>query len=162
VATYSNKDKLMPRNIIPIEVKRLRGNPGRRPLHSGPQPARTDPPEPLAFLSEDAKAEWRRLAPELHRLGLLTLLDHSAFGAYCSSFARWMAADRMLESEGLLAPGSTGNMVVHPAFKIAVQCARDLIRIGNEFGLTPCGRTRIAAGGYMPPEPPSKFGDLLA
>jgi hypothetical protein len=28
-----------------------------------------------------AKAEWRRVAPDLHRLGLLTILDHMAFGA---------------------------------------------------------------------------------
>jgi P27 family predicted phage terminase small subunit len=150
-------------HIVPIELKRLRGNPGKKKLHAGPQPTRTEePPEPLAFLSDNAKAEWRRLAPELHRLGLLTLLDHSAFGAYCSSFARWMAAERMLESEGLLAAGSTGNTVAHPAFKIAVASAKDMIRIGNEFGLTPCGRARLAAGGYMPPEPSSKFGDLLA
>jgi P27 family predicted phage terminase small subunit len=153
----------MPRNIIPIELQRLRGNPSRRPLRSGPQPARTEEqPEPLSFLSEDAKGEWRRLAPELHRLGLLTVLDHTAFGAYCMSFARWVAADRQLESEGLLATGSMGNVVAHPLFKIAVQSARDMIRIGSEFGLTPCGRTRLAAGGYTSPDPPSKFGDLLA
>jgi P27 family predicted phage terminase small subunit len=153
----------MPRNIIPIELQRLRGNPGKRRLHAGPEPTRTEgPPEPLSFLSEDAKGEWCRLAPELHWLGLLTILDHSAFGAYCSSFARWMTADRQLESEGLLATGSMGNVVAHPLFKIAVQSARDMIRIGSEFGLTPCGRARLAAGGYTSPDPPSKFGDLLA
>jgi P27 family predicted phage terminase small subunit len=153
----------MPRNVIPIEVKRLRGNPGKRRLPAEPQPARTEePPEPLPFLAEDAKAEWRRLAPELHRLGLLTVLDHSAFGAYCQSFARWVMADRQLETEGLLAKGSTGNTIAHPLFKVATQSARDMIKAGAEFGLSPCARARLAAGGYMPPEPPSKFGDLLA
>jgi P27 family predicted phage terminase small subunit len=113
-------------------------------------------------LSEPAKAEWRRLAPELHRLGLLTVLDHTAFAAYCSSFARWVEADRLLQTEGLLATGSTGNTIAHPLFKVATQSARDMIKAGAEFGLTPSARARLAAGGYVPPEPPSKFGDLLA
>jgi hypothetical protein len=52
----------MPRNVIPIELQRLRGNPSKRKLHAGPQPPQTEePPEPLAFLNEGAQAEWRRV-----------------------------------------------------------------------------------------------------
>src|SRR5262245_36689271 len=78
---------------VPFELKALGGNPGKRPLHPGPQPTQTDePPEPLPFLSETAKAEWRRVAPELHRLGLLTILDHVIFGTYCAAYGRWADA----------------------------------------------------------------------
>jgi phage terminase small subunit len=68
-------------------LARLRGFPGKRnKLRSGPQPSRTEAvPEPLEFLSEAAKAEWRRLTPELHRLNLLTILDDAIFAAYCQS-----------------------------------------------------------------------------
>jgi P27 family predicted phage terminase small subunit len=148
--------------VIPYEIAVLRGNPGRRKLHPGPQPSRTETaPEPLPFLCEAAQAEWRRLAPELHRLNLLTLLDHAVFGAYCASVARWMTAERLLETEGLTARGSTGNTVVHPLFKIATQSARDLCRFAAEFGLSPCGRAKMRAG-WEPPPTPNKFDGFLA
>ena len=122
--------------VIPYELARLRGNPGKRRLRPGPQPARTEAvPEPLPFLGEAAKAEWRRLAPALFRLNLLTVLDHAVFGAYCASFGQWMTAERLLESESLTAQGSTGNTVVHPLIKVATQSARDLCRYASEFGL---------------------------
>ncbi len=117
----------------------------------------------MSFLSEAAKAEWRRLAPELHRLHLLTVLDHAVFAAYCSSFGRWITAEQALETEGLTAKGSTGNNVVHPLIKIATQSARDLCRYADEFGMTPCARAKIRAG-YDDGGGggPSKFGRLLA
>jgi P27 family predicted phage terminase small subunit len=133
--------------VIPYELARLRGNPSKRRLHRGPQPARAEAvPEPPSFLCEAAKAEWRRLAPELCRLNLLTALDHAVFGAYCASFGRWMTAERMLETEGLTTRGSTGNTVAHPLVKSAIQSARDLCRYAAEFGMTPCARARMRAG----------------
>jgi P27 family predicted phage terminase small subunit len=146
---------------IPFELARLRGNPGKRKLHPGPQPARTEaPPEPLNFLCETGKAEWRRLAPELHRLGLLTVLDHAVFGAYCSSFGRWMTAERLLATEGLLAKGSTGNTIAHPLFKVATQAARDVCKFACELAMTPSARARARAGWDDPPSG-GKFHGLL-
>ena len=134
-------------HVVPIELARLRGNPGKRRLHRGPQPARPDAvPEPPSFLSDEAQAEWRRLAPELCRLNLLTALDHAVLGAYCASFARWVTAERMLEDEGLTTRGSTGNKVMHPLVRVATQSARDLCRYAAEFGLTPSARARMRAG----------------
>jgi P27 family predicted phage terminase small subunit len=150
--------------VVPYELARLRGNPGKRRLRAGPQPARTEaPPEPLDFLCEAAQAEWRRLAPELHRLGLLTVLDRSVFAIYCQTFGRWLTAERLLETEGLTARGSTGNTVPHPLVKIATQAARDVCRYASEFGMSPCARARMRAG-WAPPDGgggPRKFDGLL-
>ena len=147
--------------VIPYELAALRGNPGKRRLRPGPQPVQPQAaPEPLPFLSEAAKAEWRRLAPELHRLRLLTPLDQAVFGAYCASFGRWVEAEHLLGTEGLLAKGSTGNIVAHPLTKIATQSARDLCRYASEFGLTPCARARMRAG-YDDGGGPGKFDGLL-
>ena len=147
--------------VIPYELARLRGNPGKRKLNCGPQPTPSEtPPEPLSFLNEAAKAEWRRLAPELHRLRLLTPLDLAVFGAYCCSFGRWMTAESLLETEGPTTKGSTGNTVVHPLVKVATQSARDLCHYASEFGLTPCARAKMRAG-HDDGGGPSKFGGLL-
>jgi P27 family predicted phage terminase small subunit len=148
--------------VVPYELARLRGNPGKRRLQAGPQPARTEaPPEPLDFLCDAAKTEWRRLAPEMHALGLLTALDQSLFAIYCSSVARWLTAEGLIETEGLTARGSTGNVVAHPVVKIATQAARDVCKYAAEFGLTPCARARMRG---WPPDGGSgarKFDGLL-
>jgi P27 family predicted phage terminase small subunit len=150
--------------VIPYELARLRGNLGKRKLRPGPKPASPEAvPEPLPFLCEAAREEWRRLAPELFRLGLLTVLDHAIFGAYCAAFGHWMTAERLLETEGLTARGSTGNTVVHPLTKIATQAARDLCKYAAGFGMTPCARARMRAG--WDPDAgggPGKFDGLLA
>jgi phage terminase small subunit len=66
----------------------LRGNPGKRALRPEPEPARgSECPEPPSFLPPDAVAEWHRIAPELHRIKLLTVVDVGLMAAYCSAFA---------------------------------------------------------------------------
>jgi P27 family predicted phage terminase small subunit len=150
-------------HVVPYELARLRGFPGKRRARSGPQPSRTEEvPEPLPFLSEAGKAEWRRLAPELYRLGLLTVLDHAIFGAYCQAFGHWTTAERLLETEGLVAKGSTGNTVMHPLMKIATQSARDLCKFACEFGMTPAARARARAGWPDGGGGPGKFAGFLA
>jgi P27 family predicted phage terminase small subunit len=146
----------------PIKLRLLRGNPGRRPLLREPQPKSAPKcPSPPAHLSEYAVQEWKRVSGELWALGLLTILDETSFAAYCQSYGLWRLAEERLASEDLVAPGSERNKVVNPVLKIACQAARDLIRFGSEFGLTPSARARVAAG--MPPSATgSKFGDLLS
>jgi P27 family predicted phage terminase small subunit len=139
----------------------LRGNPSKRPIPREPQPKSAKIfPSPPSFLSEYAVYEWNRVGPELWQLGLLTVLDETSFAAYCQSYGLWRMAEERLAGQDLVSPGCERNKVQNPLLKIAAQAARDLIRFGAEFGLTPSARARVTAG--MPPGPPSKFGDLLA
>jgi P27 family predicted phage terminase small subunit len=160
-------------HIVPYELAKLRGNPGKRKLHAGPQPARTaHVPGPPDFLMPAAKAEWLRLADELHALGLLTVLDTTTFAVYCQSVARWLLAEEMLakaiadaaangdDGVGFVTAGSRGA-VVDPLVKITVQAARDVCRYCAEFGFTPASRARFRAG-YDPPPGPDKWDGLLA
>jgi P27 family predicted phage terminase small subunit len=147
-------------HIVPIELARLRGNPGKRKLRSGPQPSRAESvPEPLPFLSEHAIEEWRRVAPELHVLGLLTPLDHAAFGAYCHAYAQWRTAVELLQrmaatdpARGLLIKTAVGERR-NPLVKIAVDAATNMLQFAREFGLTPVARARLGAAGWEPTGP---------
>jgi P27 family predicted phage terminase small subunit len=91
---------------------------------------------------------------------LLTVLDQTIFAVYCISYGRWRAAEELLAGEPLTVPGSEGTPIQNPLCRIAREAARDLLRAGAEFGLTPSSRARISAG--LSPPGPSKFGDLLA
>jgi P27 family predicted phage terminase small subunit len=159
------------RKPTPPYLKLLRGNPGRRPIRPGLAVDRpTETPEPLPFLSPLAAEEWRRLAPSLTRLGVLSFLDHGPFGAYCEAYAAWRSAvealDRMRardpQMSGLLVKGDAGNPVVNPLVRIARQSADSMLRVAAEFGFTPAARSRIAAGigGFSQPAA-SKFAGLL-
>ena len=154
---------------IPFPLKALRGNPGHQRLRPTPEPA-SEPkcPEPPPFLSAYAKDEWWQVAPDLHRLGLLTVADVASLGAYCYAYGQWrMAAealarmaDRDENMHGLLIKTTDGNARRNPLVKIAADAAEDMLRFAGEFGLTPVARTRLAAGGFGPSSP-GKFDGLL-
>jgi P27 family predicted phage terminase small subunit len=69
-------------------------------------------------------------------------------------------AQRDPVTHGLLIRTTEGNPRRNPLVKIAADSAGDMIRFAGEFGMTPVARSRIAAG--VGPQPPDKFGDLLA
>jgi P27 family predicted phage terminase small subunit len=154
---------------IPTHLRLLRGNPGKRPIKPEPEPAVPDkPPEPPAFLSEDAVNEWWRVAPELHALGLFTVIDVMPLAAYCQAYAHWIAAERALalmaagdpRFNGLMIKGSTGSYLGNPLVKIARNAAADMLRFAAEFGMTPRARSYLDAAGRL--SGPSKFDGLLA
>jgi P27 family predicted phage terminase small subunit len=160
------------RKPTPTHLRLLQGNPQRRPV-------RTDEPEPRSlpyypapapsFIEAYATEEWERLAPELQRLGLLSMLDTASFAAYCVAFARWRTAEealrRMADNDpvmrGLIVKGLHGTAVENPLVSTSRRAAQEMLRFATEFGFTPAARSRIAAGvGGLAPV--SKFGDLLA
>ena len=128
----------------PRHLKVLQGNPGKRPLPRAspkPRPSRVSCPE---WLSPEAKAEWRRLAPELERLGLLTPLDRSAFAAYCQSFAHWRQAQRVIKEQGHLYVTASGRVQERPQVAIADSSLKTMKAFAVEFGLTPSSRGRFS------------------
>ena len=69
----------------PSALKRLEGNPGKRPLNElEPIPPVTGLTCPKHLLPE-AKKEWKRLAPILMGMGLLTAADAVPFEGYCTA-----------------------------------------------------------------------------
>ena len=108
--------------------------PGARAIRPEPQPAISETlPEPPEFPAPYAIDEWYRVGPELHRLGLRTVLDVSALAAYCESYSIWRQAAEMLRvaakddptTNGLLVRGSSGS-VTNPLVKIARSAAADM------------------------------------
>jgi len=155
----------------PTNLHILRGNPSQHALPKGePQPRRYEecPAAPIR-LRDEAREEWARIAPELHRLGLLTVADVRPLALYCLAYGRWCKAeDAMYAAEqndphnfGLVVTGSTGSLIANPLVKIASQAAHDVMRYAVEFGFTPASRSRVT-GNAAGSEPESKFGGLLA
>jgi P27 family predicted phage terminase small subunit len=139
----------------PNVIRLLRGNPGKRPIKPEPKPEISETvPSPPRFLSGYARAEWRRVAPELHALGLLTVLDVMPFAAYCVAYECWR---RAVEERAKAKADPARGLVVTGAISAA---AGDMLKFAREFGMTPTARARIASAGYKPPSG-GKFDGLL-
>ena len=128
----------------PTALKVLQGNPGKRALPKGePKPAAGRLPSAPRWLSDEAKREWKRLAPRLHAVGLLTEVDGLALAMLCEAFAQYMAAKTVVDSEGMLLVSEKGNSYQHPAAGLMTQARGELMKWAREFGMTPSARTRI-------------------
>ena len=134
----------------PDALQRLKGHPAkarkRRTLAVMPS---TGAPRPPRWLDPIARAEWRRLSVELHRLGLLTMLDLGQFGAYCQAYARWRRAERRLAArlrhrDGELVTTKSGYGQIHPLITLAKQAIDTMTRLAAEFGLSPSARASLA------------------
>ena len=96
-----------------------------------------------AQLSDGAKAEWKRVAPELHRTGRLTALDVAALALYCQSYADYIESRDVVAREGLSITNARGAIVKHPLLSAARAFRQDAVVFGREFGLTPLSRGRM-------------------
>lgn len=130
---------------IPTKIKLVNGNPGRRRLNRHePEPTIRDAvPGPPAFLDDVAAAEWDRVAPELHSLGLLSVVDESALAVYCRAVATHRKAEDWLGANSLTVVNATGSIVADPHVAIARGAATIIKGFAAEFGFTPAARSRI-------------------
>ena len=130
----------------PTALKVLEGNPGKRPLNDRePVPPRATLKCP-AWLLPEAKKEWKRLAPALEAMGVLTMADLTAFEGYCQAYARWKEAEAFITQHGSLFQTPSGSVQQVPQVSIAQQNLQIMQSFCSEFGLTPATRARIIAG----------------
>jgi len=132
----------------PVNLKIIEGNPGKRAINRNePKPRPIRPSCPRWLLSE-AKAEWRRIAPELERMGLLTIVDRAALAAYCQAWARMVDAEAKIEQYGSILKAKRSDYVqVSPYETLRRQNANLVRAFCTEFGLTPSSRGRMTVPG---------------
>ena len=92
------------RKPLPTALKELEGDrgKGRRPLNKDEPTPPQDNVKCPAWLMPEAKKEWKRLAPSLIAMGVLTEHDMEAFAGYCQAYARWREAEEFLSQHGTI------------------------------------------------------------
>lgn len=129
----------------PTAVKKLQGNPGKRPLpkHEA-RPKTMLPPVPRSIKNDvEAVREWRRAGKLLEKQGLITHLDQALFTAYCLAWSRLLDANAKLKTFGPVIKTPGGTLVQSPYLQIVNKCTEQLARLGVEFGMSASSRTRI-------------------
>ena len=118
---------------------------------------RKNEPEPPAekvampeWVSEQAQAHWRAIAPWLEESGLLTVLDTVALGLMCDAMAEYLEAGEVVEeaanTDGVkfVATTEKGNIIQHPAVGVRNKAWDRVVKLLREFGMTPSARAGMA------------------
>ena len=127
----------------PTEIKILEGNLGRRPLNINEPKPKFQIPKCPSWLSDVARKEWRRVVPELERLGLLTCVDGAALEGYCQAYGRWVEAEQFMSAHGTIFKTPSGYIQQVPQVAIAQKYLAIVKGFYSEFGLTPSSRSRM-------------------
>ncbi|MDP1650399.1 MAG: P27 family phage terminase small subunit [Rubrivivax sp.] len=122
----------------PTALKKLAGNPGKRPL-----PAREPHPQGGAptcpdWMPPDGRRQWEAVVPELDRLGVLTSVDIAIVEAFCSLYAEFVAGMRAGKP---IKTNVVASMRVH----------------AQELGLTPAARSKVSVPPAAHDDPNEEF-----
>lgn len=132
----------------PTALKIAQGNPGKRPLNTQePVPPAGIPTCP-AYLSDEAKREWNRKAPDLVAMGLLSLIDDGTLGAWCEAISDLAEANKALKAHFKAAKcyditTDKGNLITHPAAYRKASAIAAIGRLSGKFGFSPSDRVGI-------------------
>ena len=144
----------------PTAVKELAGNPGHRPLNaSEPQPRASRARTPRG-LGDEGGRFWRKYAPALAALGVLTEVDEPALRMAAEHFELALRAATELR-EGVMIPAETGvgptqrvltgllmedadgNLRKNPLLQVLRDQSAALRSYLTEFGMTPAARSKL-------------------
>ncbi len=142
----------------PIAIKRATGNPGRRPLVDDiVKPPQLIVAKPPYWMDRVAKAEWRRLAPELVACGVLTPWDLNPFECYCRAWSDYLRLAKKLSElvkneDGELVSSENGVFYQHALVSLRNTAEKRVREWGALLGLDPSSRSRLSV------KPPSDSG----
>jgi len=158
----------MGRKSLPANVHILRGNPSKKSaaalLDETIRPPVAIPSCPK-HLSDDAKAEWRRISKHLEQLGLITEIDRAALAGYCSAWGDYVWAERRIvqlngerrdPNGGTIAADETGDRgriwdtpsgykQISVPMQIRNRALEMMAKFLAEFGMSPAARSKVTA-----------------
>lgn len=129
------------RKAKPSAIKKLEGNPGKRPLNKREPKPQTAVKKPRG-MQKGAQKFWEEYAPELERLGVLTGVDVGAFRLMAEHYRIAMWALKELDIEGLTVEGREGPKK-NPVAQIFKDNSAAFVKYAALFGMTPSDRSRL-------------------
>ncbi|MFC2967714.1 P27 family phage terminase small subunit [Acidimangrovimonas pyrenivorans] len=111
---------------------------GVKPALAADADALTKAPPAPKHLAPHAKAEWRRIMPQLIARRVITRADLAGV----ENYATCIGIVRQIEEERAAA----GGMIDVKLFGVLNRAAQTARQLAAEYGLTPTSRARIGAG----------------
>jgi P27 family predicted phage terminase small subunit len=143
----------------PTAVKELAGNPGHRPLNTSEPKPRASRARTPNGLGHEGGRFWRKYAPALAALGVLTEVDEPALRMAAEHYELALRAARELR-QGVLIPAPDGaseqtvltgllikdaddNLRKNPLLQVLRDQSAALRSYLTEFGMTPAARAKL-------------------
>jgi len=132
----------------PTVLRLLKGNPGKRSINQyEPQPA-TDSILPPTWLAGVSLKKWHELLPGLLTTGVMTNADVPTLARYCTMHEQFLLCLKEIRAgrdqiEIKDKNGEIVNVKATPAAINIFKLAASMLRIEQEFGLTPSARSGI-------------------
>lgn len=141
---------------IPTAILKLAGStvPGRS--RKGEPEPKVGPPVKPEWVAGESESVWEQTIKHLSDMGVLTVADGNAIARYCELVVRWVKASQFLRDNGETyeltdKEGEFRCVMPWPQVSILNQLTGQVLRLEQEFGLTPSSRASLKV------EPPSKI-----
>ena len=142
-----------------------KGNPGKRPLNKNePKPA-ADAIHPPDWVTGKSLDKWNEVVPKLIGMGVMTNADIDTLARYCTMYEQYVKyLDQVRRGLDVLVirddSGKVKYMQSTPAATMMTKLAASMLRIEQEFGLTPSSRSGI--GATKADQPRDELADFFA
>jgi P27 family predicted phage terminase small subunit len=115
----------------------------------GPGKAGSRPRRP-AWLKDEGAKQWDRLAPSLHRRGLLDEWGATLFAVWCNEVGDYIKAATMVNQTAVLVRGHRNVLRKNPALSVQRDALPGIRLLAAEFGLSPASRIGLEAINALP------------
>ena len=140
----------------PTKLRLMRGDPskvGKNKKEAQPASG-CQPPE---FVTGDALAIWNQIAPVLLSAHMITKADAYALGRYCKNLALYITASAAAEKNKGLQQNRFGDAAPSAEAKLMLQLDGQLLRMEQQFGMTPSARAGITIAPDKDSDPLGEF-----
>ena len=134
----------------PTALKLLKGVRPARINKNEPKPPAITGAMPKGWalhMSETAKRFWKKNAPALARIGLLTEVDLEAFRAMAEIYAKWISCSQTINKKGISYTDKFGETKIRPELHLANKLESQFMAYCRQFGMVPAERGRTTTGG---------------
>ena len=125
----------------PNELKRLEGNPGRRPLPPDAAQAAGRPSKP-DYVQGYAAEVWHRLVGSMPEK-VYTAADQELLAAYCVAADLHRQASENIAAMGAVISDELGAMKTNPHLRVLNGQATKMASIGSRLGIDPAARSSL-------------------
>jgi len=146
----------------PTVLTIARGNPGKKRINAREPKPKSGSIKPPKYLTGESLKCWKAITPGLIATGVMTDADVPTLARYCTMHEQWLRylADIRAGNDvttGYNPDGSVKYQQSSPAATMGLKLSTALLRIEQEFGLTPSARTGIVAQKEDEDDPLAEF-----